>query len=133
MPLLNSFEIFLGKTKIGFGGKINDIYFSEIDLDSILKQNEKYQVKLWPKYPPQIEDVTLILPEKTLIGNVASAIKESDKSIVNVDLTVVYKNAYTFRIWYQDPNKTLTNEDVEKIRKEIISSVKTKFGGIIKT
>ncbi|MCX6704686.1 MAG: hypothetical protein NTZ07_04585, partial [Candidatus Woesebacteria bacterium] len=41
-------------------------------------------------------------------------------------------NPDTFRIWYQDPKKTLTNEEVEKIRTSILEKVKQKFGGILK-
>jgi len=129
MPLSNSFDLYLDKKQIGYGGKINEIYFAELDLDSILGAEKKYQVKLWPKYPPQIEDITLQFPQKTLIGEVLNLIKNNTKLISQVELITVFNDSYTFRIWYQDPEKTLTNQDVEKIRKEIISSIKTKFGG----
>lgn len=132
LPLSDSFEIFLGKTKIGFGGQIKNIYFAEIDLDDILGSEKKYQVKLWPKYPPQIEDLTFIFPEKTLIGNVISSISQSDRNISKVTLNGVYMNAYTFRIDYQSSEKTLTNSEVALIRKGLIKVVKDGYSGVLK-
>jgi len=84
------------------------------------------------QYPPQIEDITLSFPEKTKIGEVLTHIKLTDKLIENVELKDIYKDNYTFRIWYQDPSKNLTDKEVEKIRTKILEEVKRKFGGTIK-
>lgn len=132
LPLSDSFEIYLEKVKIGFGGKNNKIYFAEIDLDSILGMEKKYQVNLWPKFPPQIEDMTFTFPERTMIGEVINTVKSVNQFISNIELKDTYKDSFTFRIWYQDPEKTMTDAEVEKIRKEILSSLKTKFGATIK-
>lgn len=129
--LSNSYNLVIRNKVIGFGGRINNIYFAEIDLESVLGEGNEYNVSLWPKYPPQIEDITLIFPEKTHIGEVAKII-ESDPHVRGYDLTGTYKGSYTFRIWYQDPRKTLTNEEVGTIRKEILTKIKTKFGGTVK-
>lgn len=84
------------------------------------------------KYPAQIEDLTFILPEKTRVGEVTSSIPPIHRWIGDIKLNNVYKNAYTFRIWYQNPEKTLKDSEVEKIRKEIIASIKVKFGATVK-
>ncbi len=132
LPLSDSFEIFLGKVKIGFGGRLNNVHFAEIDLDNILGKEEKYQVNLWPKFPPQIEDITLIIPSGVRIGEVAKVFK-SNPMIRGYELSGTYKSdIYTFRLWYQDPQKTLTDSEVEKIRNEILKSIKNKFGGVLK-
>ncbi len=130
--LNDSYDIVFEKEVIGFGGVINDMYFVEIDLDSVLGKDKKYAVNLWPKYPPQIEDITFNLPGKTHIGSVMEAIKSVDKSVKKVELRDVYKGSYTFRIWYQDPNKTLTDAEVEQIRNRILAKIKDKFGGQVK-
>ncbi len=137
-PLSETFELSYGKKVVGYGGVIDEIHFAEIDLDSILDLSKKYQTLLWPKYPPQIEDITFDLPEKTKIGNVAEAItsmksNRSERRIIEkVELKDIYKNSYTFRIWYQDAEKTLTDAEVAKIRDEIIKEIKNKFGGTVK-
>lgn len=84
------------------------------------------------KYPSQVEDLTFTLPEKTRVGDVLKTISNSRPSIGSVELRDVFKDSYTFRIMYHDNNKTLTDSDVEKIRKDIITSVKTEFGGTTK-
>ena len=84
------------------------------------------------QYPPQIEDITLSFPEKTKIGEVLTHIKLTDKLIENVELKDIYKDNYTFTIWYQDPTKNLIDKEVEKIRTKVLEAVKRKFGGTIK-
>lgn len=127
-PISNSFEIFMDKERIGLGGKIGSTYFAEINLDSILNKEKKYLVKLWPKYPPQIEDITLSLPEKTYVGKLVTEIYSISKKINRIELKDIYKDSYTFRIWYQDETKTLTDLEVKDIRERVISSLKNKFG-----
>ena len=84
------------------------------------------------KYPAQIEDITLTLPERTRVGDVILSIKSSSKLIQNVEMTDIYKDAYTFRLWYQHPRKTLTDKEVETIRKKLLTQIKKKFGATIK-
>lgn len=132
LPLPNSYNLIQGNKVIGFGAKIRDVYFAEIDLDSILEEEKKYKVSLWPKYPPQIEDITLTFPEKTRIGEVVDLIKSVNKLISKVGLKDTFKGAYTFRIEYQNPAKTLNDREVEKIREEILLLIKNKFGGHLK-
>ena len=85
-----------------------------------------------PANPAQVEDLTLTFPPKTRIGDVLKFIINNSKIVTNIELKDTYKGSYTFRIWYQDPEKTLTNEETEKIRKTLLSAVKLKFGGILK-
>lgn len=117
---------------IGFGGMYQDLYYAEIDLDNILEKEEKYNVSLWPKYPPQVEDLTLIIPEKTYVGEVIDTINSVNQLISKSELVSIYENNYTFNIEYQDLNKTLTDKEVEKIRTKILANLKSKFGITVK-
>ncbi len=133
ISLIDSYDLKLNKDVVGFGGMIKDMYFIEIDLDSILSKDKKHSVSLWHKYPPQIEDVTLVFPSKTYIGEVVNLITSMNRFIEKVELKDIYKDAYTFRIWYQAASKTLQDQEVEKIRNEMLSKVKEKFGGVVKS
>ena len=104
----------------------------EMDLETLEKLSVTKHFITIPSNPEQIEDITLTLPPKTRIGEVINTIKGAQPSIKNVELADTYKDSSTFRIWYQDPDKTLTNEDVEKIRNTILEKVKLKFGGMLK-
>lgn len=120
--------------KIGEYGNLDDgLFYYEFDLQKLVNVEKTIKKYKEPsKYPAQIEDITFTLPEKTRIGDVLNSISPIHRWIGEVKLNNVYKNACTFRIWYHDNNKTLTDGDVEKVRKEIISSIKTKFGGQVK-
>ncbi len=85
------------------------------------------------KYPPQIEDITFVFPERTKVGEVFTFINKVSKYVNKVALIEIYENSYTFRVWYLDPTKTLTDQEVEKIREKIIKEVKQKFGGTLKS
>jgi len=89
--------------------------------------NEIKKYQAIPKYPPIIEDLSFIIPEKTYIGEVMKAIKTTSLIIQNVELIDSYENTRTFRITYQDAKKTLTDKEVEKIRKKIIETLKNKL------
>lgn len=118
--------------KIGYVEDSNVIYY-EIEMQKLYSNLNKRQYKEIAKYPAQIEDLTIVFPDKTLIGEVLKSIKSVNQLIGNVELTDIFKDAFTFRIWYQDNQKTLTDADVEKIRLKILDTLKSKFGGILKS
>ena len=124
-----------GKNEIGEFGTLekNDLIYYEFDIRLLQKLGNKLKgFKNPPKYPAQIEDLTFSFPERTKIGKVIDSIKNLDKQIAKIELIDTFKNSFTFRIWYQNPNKTLTNKDVESIRKKVISNLSSKFGANIK-
>lgn len=129
--LSDSYQIKLANKIVGYGGKSEGVFYTELDLDLLLGRGSPQKALLWPKYPPQIEDVTLTLPTRTKIGEVADAL-HSNKLVADVQLVDIYKDAYTFRIWYQDPAKTLTDKEVETTRNKILSEVKKNFGALVK-
>jgi phenylalanyl-tRNA synthetase beta chain len=127
-----------GSKHIGFLGQINPevlarfnieevVYAIELDVDNLKRLRKETKYKPVPKFPPQIEDITLILPERTRVGDVIHSIKSSSKLIANVELTDIYKDSHTFRLHYQHPNKTLTDKEAENIRKIIIKILRSKF------
>lgn len=96
----------------------------EIDI-ALLYKNKKLPVyKPIPKHPPQIEDITIKIPKGVMVGDIMQDIKSSSILVSDVELKDIYNDSYTFRISYQHPNKTLTDREVEDIRKQILTKVK---------
>lgn len=128
-------KIISQKQNIGEFGTLNEenfIYY-QFDLETLRKHAGKsIPFKKPPKYPAQIEDLTIKFPERTKIGEVINNLSSLDKQIVAIDLIDCYKNSYTFRIWYQNNKKTLTNDEVKTIRAKILNNVYKKYGGTIK-
>ena len=120
--------------KIGQLGVIlgTELIYYEFEAD-VLRAHYSVVKRYKPisKYPAQIEDITFVLPQKTLINEFIDSVK-TVKFVEKVELGTIYKNAYTFRVWYQNPKKTLDNNEVRGIRERILLRVKNKFGGVIK-
>ncbi len=127
-------EVYSEKIKIGEYGNLEmGLFTYEFDIQKLInskKIERKYKEVV--KYPPQVEDLTLVIPEKTYIGDVIEAIYSISNIVYRVELTDIYDANYTFNIQYQDENKTLTDKEVEEIRNKILSNLKLKFGINIK-
>ena len=103
----------------------------ELNFETILKHaNINKAYTSFAKFPPIIEDISIISERETqeLIG----VIKAQSINIVDVSLKDVYNDTRTFHIIYQDFQKNLTNQDVSKIREQIITLLKDKFKASIK-
>jgi len=108
------------------------VYCFEMDMETLEKLSYTKLFSSIPLNPPQIEDITLVLPPKTRVGEVMKAIKNSESKIKNLELKDIYKDSYTFRVWYQDSSKNLTDADVKSIRDRILTLLKSKFGTSLK-
>ncbi len=117
--------------KIEAVANTNYLYFDidMVELQGLSKDNPSYIPP--SKYPSQIEDITVTFPTNTKIGEVISAMSHVEK-ISDVQLNGIYEDSYTFRIWYHNSTKTLTNKEVEKIRRRVVKLINEKFGGTIK-
>ncbi len=107
---------------------------SEIAVDDILSFAKEFKsFKNIPKHPPQIEDMTVKIPQGVEVGKVIGNIRSASNLISEVELKDIYNDSYTFRISYQHPDKTLTDKEVEEIRKEMLSKLKNMESGYITT
>lgn len=135
---IRSGKVYLGQFGILDGENFispepNLFIYYEFDCETLRKVGAPtVTYKPLPKYPSHIEDITLVLPQRTKVGDVLKTIKSVGALINEVELIDIYKDAYTFRIWYQNPKKTLSDTEVEEIRNKVLSEVKKKFGAILK-
>jgi len=129
-----SAAVFSKGRKIGKIGITEEGYiYYEFGVEEIYKlADREITYKEISKYPSQVEDITFNFPDKTRMGDVCRFISSLDDSIGSVDYVGSYANAHTINVKFHSDKKTLTDADVEVIRKRLISSVKTKFGGMVK-
>ena len=105
----------------------NGLITAEFDVESIIAKSKAYiSFEPIPKYPAQIEDITLSIPKKVYLGEIINTVKQMPL-VSNFDLIDTYDHSFTFRIWYQDKNKTLTDQDVKVIRKAVFKQLKSEF------
>ena len=127
-------SVYSHNQKIGVYGNLdNGLFYYEFEVEKLVNTEKLVKKYKEPsKYPAQIEDLTLVIPEKTYIGNIIDCIRSTNKLVSDTKLKDTYKDSYTFRVWYQDSNKNLSDSEVKKVRDEILKSLKSKFGASIK-
>ncbi|OGH50149.1 MAG: hypothetical protein A3H17_01545 [Candidatus Levybacteria bacterium RIFCSPLOWO2_12_FULL_37_14] len=107
---------------------LNDGIFFEINYSELIKDfNPNKTFKPLPKYPPIVEDLSIITEGDVKTSDLISEIKNQSPLVVDVSLLDQFKNSKTFHIVYQDKNKNLTGEGVAEIREKILKSLQSKF------
>lgn len=140
-----SAEIIINRKPIGFLGEVENkilhhfeisqkaIIF-DLEFDSLIRA-----VSLFKKYtpipvfPPTVEDLSFVVIGKVAVAKIMETIKSIDKLIVDTQLLDSFESTQTFRLTYQSPTRTLSGEEVGKIREKIIRVVKEKFGAKLKS
>lgn len=115
--------------KLGVFGQLKNGYlYWEMDMQKLHSAHTPITpfVEI-PQYPPHIEDITFTLKARTKVADIIEKIKNTDETIVNCELVDIYESNYTLRIYYQDPKKTLSNKDVQKLRKRLIQKIRKSF------
>jgi len=123
-----SLEIFSGSGFLGKFGQVNrEIYFADIDFDQLVKLASNIKIyRALAKYPPIIEDLTFVVPLRFFYSDITALVKKISKLIVKIDLVGRYEDKLTFRIHYQNPEKSLTDLEVGNIRKLIVQNLESK-------
>lgn len=105
----------------------------ELNFETILKYaNLQKEFKPFAKFPPIMEDLSVVVNENTSTEDLLNHIKSKSILITGVSLKDSYKGSRTFHIIYQDFEKNLTNDEVKTVRDKIISSLKENFTATIK-
>lgn len=143
----------LNDNVIGFLGQLHPIaakeadlketYVFDVDLDAALDAYENVpSFTDIPKYPAISRDIAFILDEEVLAGEVQSLIKEVGAPLVKqVHIFDVYqgehlengKKSIAYHLIYQDPEKTLKDDEVETSYQEIVKAVADKFNAYVRS
>ncbi len=89
------------------------------------------------KYPMTYRDISFVVGKNVALNNYYEMVRDAGGDLVEeVKLLDTYENeerfgkdkvSYTFRITYRSPERTLTNDEVDKIQKEIEERTKEEF------
>lgn len=105
-----------------------DLYLADINVDLLVKYfNPIKKYTPIPLYPPVLEDLTLVLPQKSQVGFIIDEIYKISPLIKTVQILNSFKNNITFRITYQSMTKNLSGEEVRSVRKQILQNLENKF------
>jgi phenylalanyl-tRNA synthetase beta chain len=109
------------------------VLVADLNLEAILAAiPERYDLRPVPAFPPVLEDLAVIVEEAIPAERVAQVIRSAGGSLVNeIQLFDVYrgeqigpgKKSLAYNVTYLDPERTLTDQDVAKIRGRIIQQL----------
>jgi phenylalanyl-tRNA synthetase alpha chain len=102
--------------------------------------NSKY--KEVSKYPETSRDISFIIDKSINLNNYYEIVRDFAENLIEeVKLVDEFENAekfgadkksYTFRIVYRSPERTLTNEEINKIQEEIREETKKSLNAILR-
>ena len=106
-----------------------------------LIKRDKFSFKELPKFPEVRRDLALLLDESVQYADLRkSAFRTAKKLLRNVTLFDVYrgenillgKKQYALNFVLQDPERTLTDAEVEKTMDKILSVYQSEFGAVLR-
>ncbi len=116
-----------------------DIYLFEINLSRLLPFiiSRKYQPL--PRFPGVVRDVAVVVEEELSSRRIENII-QANPLVTQVTLFDVYsgeqvppgKKSLAFRILYQSPTRTLTDEDVDRAQKGILDKLRHALGATLR-
>lgn len=122
---------------------IKETYVFDINLDIVLDayHNEPSFEDI-PRYPSISRDIAFILDKDIQAGDVQNLIKEIGAPLVKqVDIFDVYegenleedKKSIAYHLLYQNPERTLKDEEVDASYEEIVKAVAQKYNGYVRS
>lgn len=122
----NGKEVLQGMISVLKSGQIA----TSIDMAAFLSVVKTHPTYLpLPKTSVIIEDITFMLPEKTLTGELIDEVKKVSPFLTSVELKTVYQRNITFTFTYHNSEENLTAEDISPLRKKVVMQVQKRFSG----
>ena len=106
-----------------------DINSFEFDFDELAKlADEAAEYEPISKYPAIVRDIAVFVPSNEKVENVLDIIENTaGKLLIDTDLFDIYENderkSLAFHLIFQSPEKTLTDEEVNKIMEKIFEAI----------
>jgi phenylalanyl-tRNA synthetase beta chain len=118
------------------------VYAAEIDLQGLIAAiPARYVVKSLPTTPAVLEDVAFVVADDMPAANVEAAIRKAGGALLKeVSLFDVYRGtpipagqkSLAYALTYQTDEKTLTDDEVKKLRKKIIALAERECGATLR-
>jgi phenylalanyl-tRNA synthetase beta chain len=107
-----------------------EVYAFEVDVDKIISfHGQKTTYLQIPKYPKVDRDLAMFVPVGITSKAIVDLIRKAGGNLVEeVVLFDRYKDSQAYRISFRDPNKTLTDEEVNQKFEQIIQSLTSELG-----
>ena len=146
-------KLVIGKNVVGTLGEVHlavcenyglDVpcFVAELNLDALYESsNMDKKYKPLPKFPAVTRDIALLVEDAVLVQEIDETIRKAGGNLVEkVELFDIYKGkqipegkkSIAYAIAYRDENKTLKDEDVNKVHEKILRSLEYKLGATLR-
>jgi len=146
-------KILRGNREIGRLGKVKtalckefgvrqEVFFSDLSADLLFNSaNPKFVLQEVPKFPEVRRDLSLVLDNHVKFGEIEALARTTEQRLIKDIIAFdVYegdkvqqgKKAYALGFTLQDENKTLTDEEIEKVMLKLMSAFEGKMGAVIR-
>ena len=137
-----SARILLDRKEIGIIGRIHpvlakdDIYLFEIDMDALITNIKPLKYKEVSKYPSINKDLAFVVKKNVSANEISDIIKKSGgRLLTNIEVFDVYtgeklendEKSIAYSLTFNDPTKTLTEDEVNILFDKIIKDVESKL------
>jgi len=120
-----------------------DAYFADFNWDFVMKEVKKHKTLFIgiPKYPEVVRDLSMVLEKSVSFDQIKSAAVKAEKKLLkSVMLFDVYegdkieagKKSYAVSFTLRDEEKTLTDQQIEKIMENILKAIEKETGAQIR-
>lgn len=143
-----SAKILLDRKEIGIIGRVHpainkdEIYVFEISMDKLSVATKPIKYKAVSKYPSINKDIAFIVDKDVLSSDIMEVIKKAGGRLLT-DVTVfdVYtgeaigsdKKSIAYSLIFNDPSKTLTEDEINMLLDKIIKDVEDKIHGQLRS
>ena len=121
----------------------NEVFFADINWNYLLEKTpfNKVQFSELPKFPSVKRDLAMVLNEDVQFEAIQKiATTESKKLLQEVSLFDVYKGdkiekgkkSYAVSFIFQHPDKTLTDQEIEKLMNRLMGKYESELGAVIR-
>lgn len=100
------------------------VWIADLDFDLVKKlAANTVSLQLPPKFSAIFEDITLILPPKTMLGRIIEAIRKKSRQIRSIKIIDRWEDRITLRLEFNSDNKQLTQSEVNDEKGKIYGGV----------
>lgn len=119
------------------------VVYSELNVEMLQKslQHQSWEYKAPSLYPETHRDVSFIVDQKVLVGDIEDVLHGIDPLVTGVELFDTFeddqkvgigKKNLAFHIQFQSNKKTLEDQDIEQVWKKIIDQLENTFEATIR-
>lgn len=122
----------------------NSVFYADIQWGAILKAIKKHKIRFEPlnKFPTMRRDLALVVDSKIKFSEIKGIAHKTEKKLLkNVNLFDVFeseeklgagKKSYAVSYDFENPEKTLSDKEVDKVMNKLIGSYEHQLGAVIR-